>query len=116
MTNIDTAMSQAPAELDFVTLGMFIIDEIHFPTLADRVTPTRPPALDILGGAGSYSALGARILSPGSLAARVGWVVDAGSDFPRQLREVSLCRMLPTRITDKPPSRHAPRTMLVALL
>ncbi|KAK4165188.1 protein MAK32 [Cladorrhinum sp. PSN259] len=63
-------------EIDFVTLGMFIIDEIHFP-------PPKPPAIDILGGAGSYSALGARLFSPSpTLSKAVGWIVDQGSDFP----------------------------------
>lgn len=86
--------------IDFVTLGMFIIgpssppslllakygankraDEIHFP-------PPQPPVRDIPGGAGSFSALGARIFSPSPQASRsVGWIVDCGSDFPPQLRQ-----------------------------
>lgn len=37
---------------------------------------------DILGGAGSYSALGARLFSPPPLSPTVGWIVDKGSDFP----------------------------------
>ncbi|KAJ6444210.1 MAK32-like protein [Purpureocillium lavendulum] len=61
--------------VDFVTLGMFLIDEIEF-------KPPTPPARDILGGAGSYSALGARLYSPPPLASSVGWIVDQGSDFP----------------------------------
>ncbi|CAN9154115.1 unnamed protein product [Alternaria alternata] len=44
-------------KIDFCTLGMFIIDEIEFP-------PPKPTVKDIVGGAGSYSALGARIFSP----------------------------------------------------
>ncbi|KAK4238638.1 hypothetical protein C8A03DRAFT_14912 [Achaetomium macrosporum] len=62
-------------EIDFVTLGMFIIDEIEF-------LPPRPPVHDVLGGAGSYSALGARLFSPPPLSKTVGWIVDQGSDFP----------------------------------
>jgi hypothetical protein len=65
---------------DFVTLGMFIIDEIHFP-------PPTPPVTNILGGAGSYSALGARLFSPPPTSKSVGWIVDCGSDFPAELRE-----------------------------
>ncbi|UNI22100.1 hypothetical protein JDV02_008021 [Purpureocillium takamizusanense] len=62
-------------QLDFVTMGMFLIDEIEFKL------PT-PPVRDILGGAGSYSALGARLFSPPPLSYSVGWIVDQGSDFP----------------------------------
>lgn len=85
--------------LDFCTLGMFIIgassppspltpaptphsastDEIHFP-------PPTPPQYDVLGGAGSYAALGARLLSPPPHSRRVGWIVDAGHDLPAAVR------------------------------
>ncbi|KAF4446464.1 hypothetical protein F53441_9868 [Fusarium austroafricanum] len=64
--------------IDFVTMGMFIIDDIDF------VSPT-PPVKDILGGAGTYSALGARLFSPPPKSASVGWIVDQGSDFPPSL-------------------------------
>ncbi|EGX94653.1 MAK32-like protein [Cordyceps militaris CM01] len=64
--------------IDFVTLGMFIIDDIDF-------LPPTPPVKDILGGAGTYSALGARLMSPPPLSTTVGWVVDQGSDFPPAL-------------------------------
>lgn len=51
-------------------------DDIEYP-------PPRPPSKDILGGAGSYAALGARLFSPApQLSATVGWIVDQGSDFP----------------------------------
>ncbi|KAF2089688.1 MAK32-like protein, partial [Saccharata proteae CBS 121410] len=66
--------------IDFCTLGMFIIDEIEFP-------PPVPPVKDVVGGAGSYSAIGARIFSPPPLSKSVGWIVDCGSDFPQELRE-----------------------------
>jgi len=89
--------------IDFVTLGMFIIgksfyqhsqasaqeitntcifqDEIEFP-------PPRPPVRDILGGAGSFSALGARLFSPPPLSRSVGWIVDQGVDFPPSLTDL----------------------------
>lgn len=35
-----------------------------------------------MGGAGSFSALGARIFSPPPLSKTVAWIVDRGSDFP----------------------------------
>lgn len=69
------------SKVDFCTLGMFIIDEIHF-------KPPIPSVYNILGGAGSYSALGARIFSPDPKSKSVGWIVDAGSDFPQDVRDV----------------------------
>ncbi|KAL2153360.1 hypothetical protein VTH82DRAFT_4515 [Thermothelomyces myriococcoides] len=88
-------------EIDFVTLGMFIIDEIEFP-------PPRPPARDVLGGAGSYSALGARLFSPPPSSKTVGWIVDQGSDFPPQVKSQidswqtsALFRYDPSRLTTR---------------
>ncbi|RFU24620.1 hypothetical protein B7463_g11716, partial [Scytalidium lignicola] len=65
-------------EIDFCTLGMFIIDEIHY-------LPPKPPVYDILGGAGSYAALGARIFSPPPQSRSISWIIDKGSDFPEDL-------------------------------
>ncbi|CZT03761.1 related to MAK32 protein [Rhynchosporium agropyri] len=65
-------------EIDFCTLGMFIIDEIHY-------LPPKPSVFDVLGGAGSYSALGARLFSPPPLSKTTSWIVDKGSDFPPSL-------------------------------
>ncbi|KAL9060155.1 MAG: hypothetical protein Q9162_000769 [Coniocarpon cinnabarinum] len=87
--------------IDFCTLGMFIIDEIHF-------QPPKEPVFDILGGAGPYAALGARLLSPESLSGSIGWIVDAGSDFPTELRQIiaswrtsCLIRETPERLTTR---------------
>ncbi|KAF2969531.1 hypothetical protein GQX73_g4068 [Xylaria multiplex] len=100
------AEAEAEAEtdqqgIDFVTLGMFIIDEIEY-------LPPTPPVKDILGGAGTYSALGARLLSPPPLSGSVGWVVDKGSDFPPDLEDVImswgtsvLLRETPDRVTTR---------------
>jgi len=57
------------------------IDDIEFP-------PPKEPVKDILGGAGSWSALGARLFSPPPKSKSVGWVVDAGLDFPVELRQI----------------------------
>ncbi|KAH7371435.1 Ribokinase-like protein [Pyrenochaeta sp. MPI-SDFR-AT-0127] len=73
-------MAHGNVDMDFCTLGMFIIDEIEF-------APPKPPVKDILGGAGSYSALGARIFLPSPKSKSVGWIVDCGSDFPPELRQ-----------------------------
>lgn len=56
-----------------------LIDDIDF-------VPPKPPVKDILGGAGAYSALGARLFSPGEKTSSVGWIVDQGSDFPSNLK------------------------------
>ncbi|KAF2401985.1 MAK32-like protein [Trichodelitschia bisporula] len=67
-------------QIDFCTLGMFVIDEVHF-------LPPTPPVKDIFGGAASFAALGARIFSPPPLSKSVGWIVDCGYDFPPELRK-----------------------------
>lgn len=63
---------------------------------------------DILGGAGSYAAVGARIFSPPPHCSAVGWIVDCGSDFPPELREAIaawdtgvLMRETPHRLTTR---------------
>ena len=78
-----------------------MLDEIEFP-------PPKPPVKDILGGAGTYSALGARIFSPSPKSKTVGWIVDCGSDFPPELREAIaqwdtgvLIRETPERLTTR---------------
>jgi hypothetical protein len=79
-SHLDMANPQkTPVGIDFVSLGMLIIDEIEF--------PSAPTVYNILGGAGTYSAIGARLLSPGAQSRSVGWVADAGNDFPQALRE-----------------------------
>ncbi|RYP11366.1 hypothetical protein DL765_007796 [Monosporascus sp. GIB2] len=87
--------------IHFVTLGMFIIDEIEY-------LPPTPPVKDIVGGAGTYSALGARLLSAPPLSRSVGWIVDKGSDFPAALEELIatwetsvLMRPTPERLTTR---------------
>ncbi|GAM84417.1 hypothetical protein ANO11243_024130 [Dothideomycetidae sp. 11243] len=67
--------------MEFVTLGMFVIDDIYPPPSVQ----SEGPWLSIPGGAGTYSAIGARVLSPPPLSSRVGWIVDQGTDFPPKL-------------------------------
>ncbi|KAK9239718.1 Ribokinase-like protein [Lipomyces kononenkoae] len=66
-------------EIIFTSLGMFIIDEIHHPDGTSQY--------DVIGGAGTYAAYAARYFLPYPLSKRVGWVVDAGSDFPPAIRK-----------------------------
>lgn len=94
-------MASSSSTIDFCTLGMFIIDEIEFP-------PPKPPVKDIVGGAGAYSALGARVFSPPPQSKSVGWIVDCGSDFPAELRDTIaswdsgvLIRETPNRLTTR---------------
>ncbi|KAK6441733.1 hypothetical protein LTR95_002041 [Oleoguttula sp. CCFEE 5521] len=70
--------------MDFCTLGMFIIDDIYPPPSHSDQTPQK----DIIGGAGTYSAIGARLLSPPPSSRSIGWIVDTGTDFPPELREI----------------------------
>ncbi|KAG6003356.1 hypothetical protein E4U21_002098 [Claviceps maximensis] len=72
------------SKIDFVTLGMVILDEIEF-------EPPIPSVSNILGGAGTYAALGARLFSPPPLSRSIGWVVDKGSDFPHHISETIDC-------------------------
>jgi sugar/nucleoside kinase (ribokinase family) len=76
-------------------------DEIEF-------LPPKPPVHNILGGAGTYSALGARLFSPPPISKTVGWIVDQGSDFPPSIKSQiqtwqtsALFRHDPTRLTTR---------------
>ncbi|KAI1264207.1 Ribokinase-like protein [Xylariaceae sp. FL1019] len=87
--------------IDFVTLGMIIIDDIDY-------LPPTPSVKDVLGGAGTFSALGARLFSPPPQSKAVGWVVDKGSDFPADLEKLIeswdtsvLLRDDPSRLTTR---------------
>ncbi|KXS95335.1 hypothetical protein AC578_5275 [Pseudocercospora eumusae] len=71
-------------QIDFCTLGMFIIDDIYPPPNAKDQTPQK----NVIGGAGTFSAIGARLFSPPPQSKSVGWIVDAGTDFPPELRAV----------------------------
>lgn len=77
------------------------LDEIEF-------LPPKPAVHDILGGAGSYSALGARLFSPPPTSKTVGWIVDQGSDFPPSItaeitrwQTSALFRHDPSRLTTR---------------
>ncbi|KAJ6143559.1 hypothetical protein N7471_003012 [Penicillium samsonianum] len=68
-------------EVEFCTLGMFIIDDIDF-------GGSRPGVKNILGGAASFAVVGARLVSGSKYARSVSWIVDVGSDFPAETLDV----------------------------
>ncbi|KUM64495.1 hypothetical protein ACN42_g2595 [Penicillium freii] len=70
-----------PIEVEFCTLGMFIIDDIDF-------GGSRPGVKNIIGGAGSFAVVGARLVSGSKYARSVSWIVDVGSDFPAETLDV----------------------------
>lgn len=81
ITIMETALSSTSGML-FTSMGMFIIDEIHYGD-ADSDPSDRKTFTDVIGGAGTYGALGSRFfLSSPNLSKQVGWIVDVGSDFP----------------------------------
>jgi sugar/nucleoside kinase (ribokinase family) len=68
----------------------------------------KPPVRDIIGGAGSFAALGARLFSPPPESASVAWIVDMGTDFPDSLitlieswQTSALLRPNPDRLTTR---------------
>ncbi|KAI0676919.1 Ribokinase-like protein [Trametes maxima] len=66
---------------DFVSLGMFIIDEFSFAD--ENGNPTGRTLAPQIGGGGTYAAIGARIwLSP----SKVGVIIDRGNDFPPHIQ------------------------------
>lgn len=58
-------------------------DDIYPPPSA----PDQTPKINIMGGAGTFSAIGARLFSPPPQSKSVGWIIDAGTDFPTELKE-----------------------------
>ncbi|KIV83858.1 hypothetical protein PV11_05847 [Exophiala sideris] len=72
-------MATRQERLAFVTFGMFIIDEIEY--LNDRAAEQK-----IIGGAGTYAALGARLAAGVAFAPYVSWIIDMGSDFPPEFK------------------------------
>ena len=53
-------------------------DEIHY-------LPPKLPVKGIIGGAGSYAAIGARLFRKPRFSHLVGWIIHVGSDFPPDL-------------------------------
>jgi sugar/nucleoside kinase (ribokinase family) len=98
------AMAQRPL---YFTLGMFILDEIH------HSNPAIPSQYNIIGGGGTFGALGARIVTVGNNEVEGDWqriklIVDQGSDFPAEVKRFLdswtigiVWRLDPTRLTTR---------------
>lgn len=86
-------MATTTPPVAFVTLGMFIIGNYvygltrkissNFKDL-DEIEQKDHSGPDswLIGGAGTYAALGARLVAGRDESSSVGWIVDVGSDFP----------------------------------
>ncbi|KAG2118961.1 Ribokinase-like protein [Suillus discolor] len=67
--------------IQFVTFGMFIIDEFSFAD--EQGKPTGKTVAPQIGGGGTYAIIGARIwLPPDTL----GMIIDRGNDFPQDVQ------------------------------
>lgn len=66
----------------FTSLGMFIIDENEYPSSWNR-----PSEYNIIGGAGSYSIVGARIIAGKKYGHLITGVIDRGYDFPQEVQQ-----------------------------
>ena len=80
--------------MDIVTLAILIIDDIYFPH-------PRAPALGILGGAGTYAVMGARLIAGTARSKSIGWTVHEGHDSPAAVKEQieswdTSCNFVPT--------------------
>lgn len=61
----------------FTSLGLFIIDEIHF----NDGTSIH----DILGGGGTFAIVGSRMILGSSRSTESSWIVDIGNDCPSEI-------------------------------
>ncbi len=74
-----------------------------FKSLSDAIYPeTGPPLQDILGGAGSYATVGARLFCHGDASIGVGFVVHAGNELSQKLRDEIVSWKTGTHIIETP--------------
>ncbi|EEB08714.1 carbohydrate kinase [Schizosaccharomyces japonicus yFS275] len=90
--------SKTDKTVEFSSSGMFIIDDVEH--------EDGSLLKNVIGGGGTWALLGARIWTPGAEAARLGLVIDVGTDFPEEVRTQleqlgtgSLFRANPDRLT-----------------
>ncbi|PRP89523.1 hypothetical protein PROFUN_00787 [Planoprotostelium fungivorum] len=65
--------------LDFVTMGMFIIDDIIYEDGSEK--------RQVIGGGGTWALLGARLHRPPPSSSRLSMIVHTGHDFPENIKE-----------------------------
>ena len=65
--------------LIFCSLGLFIIDEIHFSNGSSL--------FNVLGGGGTFAIVGSRIVLGNNYANKCGWIVDIGNDCPPTIEQ-----------------------------
>ncbi|CCH41006.1 putative D-beta-D-heptose 7-phosphate kinase [Wickerhamomyces ciferrii] len=87
----------------FTSMGMFIIDEIHFPENSGKESH-----YNVIGGGGTYGALGSRIISGFKNSQKIGWIIDKGNDFPSEVESYlkswetgAIWRGTPERLTTR---------------
>jgi hypothetical protein len=66
-----------------VMLLTCLLDDIEF-------KPPTPSVYGIIGGAGSFAVIGARIVAGAEHGKAVSWILDAGSDFPADMMNTIL--------------------------
>ena len=96
--------------MEFVSMGMIIIGMslrfftvTLFKSLSDAIYPeTGPPLQDILGGAGTYATVGARLFCSGDASTGVGFVVHAGNELSQKLRDEIASWKTGTHIIETP--------------
>ncbi|KAE8148928.1 Ribokinase-like protein [Aspergillus avenaceus] len=81
MAGNSSNISLSSNNVEFCTLGMFILDDIDF-------DGSRPNVKNVLGGAASFAVVGARLVAGKENSRSVSWIVDVGSDFPAAVLDV----------------------------
>ena len=78
----------------FTTLGMFIVDENRYVDSNNNPLPPPPSSsslqqTNIIGGAGTYAIMGARIICDDrqDLIDQISGIIDMGSDFPFEIKQ-----------------------------
>ena len=78
----------------FTTLGMFIVDENRYIDSNNNPLPPPPSSsslqqTNIIGGAGTYAIMGARIICDDrqDLIDQISGIIDMGSDFPFEIKQ-----------------------------
>ncbi|CZR70054.1 related to pfkB family carbohydrate kinase superfamily [Phialocephala subalpina] len=91
-------------EVFFITMGEIILDELHFSN-GDKM-------VEVLGGAGTYAALGARLHLPPPVSQSLYLMIEAGYDLPSSVED-SL-RSWDTRLdVRKDPTKKTTRAKVV---